>query len=196
MGKPGLSEGPAAAAATDDSGDEPDETPEGSEDNDLDIVVKLPGGVMFVTTMDESDLVMDLKDNIMNHKDYEILDKDIRIIYKGRQLADGNRLMDYNMQDCAKVHVVFNTTGVGKQTMKVKPTITKEQKLANMVSKFRQKPVNLDLPFARIIKQCLDLLNDMNSNTEGINAAVRMQALAKHLEEIPKAGLRGEERLQ
>jgi hypothetical protein len=202
VGNPGLSEGPTAAAPTDDSGDESGETPEGSEDDDLDIVVKLPSGVMFVATMDESDLVMDLKDKIMNHKDYEILDKDIRIIYKGRQLADGCRLMDYNMQDCAKVHVVYNTTGGGKQTIKVKPVITKEQKLANMVSKYRQKHVNANMPFARIIKQCLDLLNGMNEEKENINATVRgldleqLQALVKHLEEVPKTGLRGEERLQ
>ena len=202
VGKPGLSEGPTAAAATDDSGSSPDETPEGSEDNDLDIVIKLPSGVMFVATMDESDLVMDLKDKIMNHKDYEILDKDIRIIYKGRQLADGYRLMDYNMQDCAKVHVVCNTTGGGKQTMKVKTRITSEQELHNMLAKYNQKVVDLNIPFGVIITKCLALLGNMNDSTEDIKTAVKnlgitqLRELAAHLESIPKQGLRGDERLK
>jgi hypothetical protein len=71
-----------------------------------------------------------------------------------------------------------------------------------MVSKYRQKPANLNMPFARIINQCLDLLSGMNSNTEDINAAVRkldmgqLEALVQHLESIPAKGLRAEERLQ
>jgi uncharacterized ubiquitin-like protein YukD len=202
VGKPGLSEGPTAAAPTDDSGDESGETPEGSEDDDLDIIVKLPNGKTFVTTMDESDLVTGLKDNIMNHEDYQTIVKDIRIIYKGRQLADDCRLMDYDMQDCAKVHVVLCNHGGGKKTMQLKTRITNEQKLHNMLAKYNQKAVGLNIPFGVIITKCLALLGNMNDSTEDIKTAVKnlgitqLRELAAHLEGIPKQGLRGDERLK